>query len=504
MNKKNYIIYVILLPVLLTIFLSFSLAYWRISSEGNLKSQILLLHIDNVIKITKEATRNTARLAWPNCKKSLNLLIKEGALTPYIRSTGIIDNGIVVCSSITGDHHEFSDNIYGRYANDRVKSEIITSVKQTNLRPDHPVIFYATSINKEVIAYSVVDAQYFKDLMDVLQNDNIPSLSLSFGEGISISNNPDIFNKKNGLFLHYESEHSSAKLKIFVPYQAFLYRWLDMLIFILPLLVLTSSLILLIYQRWVKKKLTLGSEIKKGILNDEFSVYYQPLYHSINGKCSGAEALMRWSRGISPDIFIRAAESEGLIIPLTKYLFKKITHDINGWEVDEDFHLGFNVSAEHLMHKDFLKDIEGFINSLPSFVRPVIEITERTLISDFTVAAQQLQKIRSLNCKVAIDDFGTGYCSLSVLQSLNLDYLKVDKTFVDTICTARGDTPVLNAVIDLSSKLGLTTIAEGVSSPEQYIYLKNNGVSLFQGYYFSRPIPFSDFKDWYSNKYKFN
>lgn len=128
----------------------------------------------------------------------------------------------------------------------------------------------------------------------------------------------------------------------------------------------------------------------------------------------------------------------------------------------------------------------------------MLEITERSLVEDTETASVKLNELRQKGCQVAVDDFGTGYCSLSLLQSLPVDYLKIDKIFIDSLTSADVDTPVLDTIVGLSRRLNLTTIAEGVTAAHQVDWLIKNQVPYVQGYYYGRPMPAADFYRWYS------
>ncbi len=178
---------------------------------------------------------------------------------------------------------------------------------------------------------------------------------------------------------------------------------------------------------------------------------------------------MRWQRRdgrtISPAVFICAAEENGTIIPLTRHLFELIIRDAKGWEVSAPFHLGVNIAAAHLQQPSFITDVLRLWVALDHDFCLVLEITERSLVEDTALAAEKLNALREKGCQVAVDDFGTGYCSLSLLQNLPVDYLKIDKSFIDTLTSAGADTPILDTIVALSQRLGLATIAEGSVRP---------------------------------------
>lgn len=247
--------------------------------------------------------------------------------------------------------------------------------------------------------------------------------------------------------------------------------------------------------------MSLAEEIRKGMAEGEFIVHYQPVCGTESGKCTVAEALMRWQRGdgraISPAIFISAAEENGMIISLTQHLFTLIAEDIRNWHVTAPFHLGVNIAAAHLADKAFVKDVLRLWVSLDPSITLLLEITERSLVEDTLSASIKLNELRQKGCRVAVDDFGTGYCSLNVLQNLPVDYLKIDKSFVDTLSSAGTDTPVSDTIIGLSKRLGFTSIAEGVCTAQQIDWLAANGVPYVQGYFYARPMSAADFYQWY-------
>lgn len=162
------------------------------------------------------------------------------------------------------------------------------------------------------------------------------------------------------------------------------------------------------------------------------------------------------------------------------------------------FHLGVNIAAPHLAAPSFTADVIRLWVSLDAAFRLVLEITEHSLVEDTETVSAKLHELRQKGCQVAVDDFGTGFCSLSLLQCLPVDYLKIDKIFIDSLASADVDTPVLDTIVGLSRRLGLTTIAEGVTATHQVDWLIKNQVSYVQGYYYGRPMPATDFYFWYN------
>jgi len=204
---------------------------------------------------------------------------------------------------------------------------------------------------------------------------------------------------------------------------------------------------------------------------------------------------------IRPDIFISAAEAEGMIVPLTQHLLELMAEDIQGWQVEPGFHIGLNLAAEHLQHADFVADIELFAERIKDKKMIItLELTERSLIEDGEMVARKLRHLRAQGMKVAIDDFGTGHCSLTYLLTFPLDYLKIDRGFINAIEGLDVETPVLDAIINLCHKLELDVLGEGVETATQFEYLRQRGVIFIQGYYYARPLDNDRLRAWLSEQ----
>jgi sensor c-di-GMP phosphodiesterase-like protein len=210
----------------------------------------------------------------------------------------------------------------------------------------------------------------------------------------------------------------------------------------------------------------------------------------------GAEALLRWRRAtgehVSPDIFIPVAEQSELIQEITDHVLELAVTDLAGFfEKHPDFHVAINVSSSEMQSADVVRRLKNFIARVKgaSARNFIIEATERCLISP-EKARTILAEMRGLGSSIAIDDFGTGYSSLSYLQTLSVDYLKIDKSFVDAIDTASVTNSVVPHIIGMAKDLHLRLIAEGVETAEQADYLRSQGVEYAQGWYFAKAMPF--------------
>lgn len=186
-------------------------------------------------------------------------------------------------------------------------------------------------------------------------------------------------------------------------------------------------------------------------------------------------------------------------MPLTLHLFKLIAHDAPVLQtlLPQGAKLGINISPGHLHVESFAEDIRQLTHSLPDdYFRLVLEITERDMLRQ-SEAVKLFQWLHDEGYEIAIDDFGTGHSALIYLERFTVDYLKIDRGFVNAIGTETVTSPVLDAVLTLAKRLNMATVAEGVETPEQARWLRENGVNFMQGYYFSRPMTLEQFTMWH-------
>ncbi|MGF1697967.1 EAL domain-containing protein [Vibrio lamellibrachiae] len=266
---------------------------------------------------------------------------------------------------------------------------------------------------------------------------------------------------------------------------------------------LLVSLIIFLSMKGFRKRSTLVDDLKKGLVRHEFFLCYQPLINSADQNIAGVEALIRWNHPklglIRPDVFIPLAEQQGLINRITDYVIETALQDLSELPSDKLIHLGINVPPSYLhQHKciDLLDSYREKFLKIGYIL--TIEVTERQMLDE--TGRDTIKLLRTKGIKVSIDDFGTGHTSLSVLQSINFDYLKVDKCFIDTIGIESVSAPVLNAIIDLGHRLGVTIVAEGVESIHQVNYLIDQNVAVLQGYYFYKPLPLPKLKRLFEEK----
>ncbi len=236
-------------------------------------------------------------------------------------------------------------------------------------------------------------------------------------------------------------------------------------------------------------------QLRGAIRRGELEVHYLPVVDGRDGRCVGAEALLRWRHGsqglLRPDLFIALAEETGVILPMTSWLLRRVARDLpDGLEEPERFHVAVNLSGAHLRSRETVKEVlRAFDGSRLAPSQLVFEVTEREFLEDEGgVTRAVLEGLQAWGAKLALDDFGTGYANIDALRRFRLDYLKIDKSFVEGIGTGSVAATVVDAIVDLGLRLDLTLVAEGIERPEQLSYLLARGVTLFQGFLFSEPL----------------
>ncbi|MBV2123160.1 MAG: EAL domain-containing protein [Candidatus Thiodiazotropha sp. (ex Ctena orbiculata)] len=245
--------------------------------------------------------------------------------------------------------------------------------------------------------------------------------------------------------------------------------------------------------------LDIENGLRKAISTDELCLYYQPQYNTMEGKIVGVEALVRWQHPdkgiIQPSEFINVAEESGLIVPLGEWVLRKACQDMQRWQTEENIKLSLsvNISVQQL-------EMDQFVNKTLAIIKRhnldrnvlELEITEHAIMQDMEKAIDTLSRLSHRGIRIAIDDFGTGYSSLGYLQSLPINTLKMDRSFVEGI-KSKGDNSIVTAIISMARGLNLDLIAEGVESQTQIDQLNSAGCHLAQGFFYSRPLPEDEF-----------
>lgn len=247
---------------------------------------------------------------------------------------------------------------------------------------------------------------------------------------------------------------------------------------------------------------TISTMFPEAINNKEFAVYYQPKVSLSDNRLCGCEALSRWIKDgnvVSPADFIPVLEREGTICKLDFYVLDKVCADIKRW-IEAGLNpvrVSTNFSKLHLHNKDFADEIINTINKHgidPSYVE--VELTESSGYEDYEALAEFVRKMKKYGVSTSIDDFGTGYSSLNLLKDLDVDIIKLDKSFLDNLGDAKkSDEVVIRNIVNMVNELDMKVVAEGVETSEQADLLQTFSCSMAQGYLFDKPLPCLEFEE---------
>jgi diguanylate cyclase (GGDEF)-like protein len=248
------------------------------------------------------------------------------------------------------------------------------------------------------------------------------------------------------------------------------------------------------------ERLKLERDLEHAIASQSFSLVYQPQVELCSNRIVAVEALLRWyhpDRGaIPPSRFIPIAEETGLILPIGQWVLTEACRQAGRWQADGRLpapRMAVNFSANQFCQRNLADSVRRVIDEHgldPAALE--IEITETALMQDPDRSLQLLDKLHDFGISISLDDFGTGYSSLSYLKRFPVNVLKIDQAFVSDLPTDRDNVAIVRAVIALAQRLGITVVAEGVETPEQLDFLRNEGCDLVQGYYFQKPAPEDD------------
>ena len=269
---------------------------------------------------------------------------------------------------------------------------------------------------------------------------------------------------------------------------------LDSLMLLLPM-GLTLGAVLAGMVLWAARyRASLPSVIQAALKRKEFTLHYQPIVDLRDRRVVGVEALLRWTRAdgtcIRPDVFIPAAEDCGLIQKITAYVLDQLAIDAPRISrARPDCYISFNVSSEDLQSPQLVKLVKQLLAKAGiEAANLVVEATEHSLI-DQGMAQIVNAELRALGVRIAIDDFGTGYSGLAYLTRMQSDFLKIDRTFVESIGTDSATADVAIHIIQLARSLNLKVVAEGVENEVQAEFLARQGADCGQGWLFGHPMP---------------
>ena len=258
-----------------------------------------------------------------------------------------------------------------------------------------------------------------------------------------------------------------------------------------------------VFSQEMRKTQVREQELKEGLAaalsKKEFHLVYQPVINNNSKEVSFCEVLLRWNLNgllIPPQEFIPIAEQYGFIHEIGEWVLQTACTEAGSWAFDDSVDLSVNVSVAQLIRSDFINVVQKVLSrsGFPGS-KLHLEITESLFASNMEIMQKQVKALQELGIKVSVDDFGTGFSSLSQLQSLSADIVKIDRSFVASMGV--GGQAVIQATQYMANELGYSVVAEGVETKEQAEELSNIGINCSQGFYFSHPMTVAELPEWF-------
>ncbi|MBO9552580.1 cyclic diguanylate phosphodiesterase [Pseudomonas sp.] len=470
---------------------------WQIERELRAASQAtarqVVEHVDHILDNLANAAQVLLPLAGSPCVDAQLALRSQVTRNAFVRSTNLFQHHNLYCSSLFGDFDEPVD------AHDYTDGRLWL-MNGNSVTPGHALLVYRAS-DGDRGAIITVDGDHLLTALrligpeEALQirvgnawmgkdgavQDGVPPAAAAADVTLGSTRYP--FSVHGG----YEAGKQGELLRSHYP---------ALLSLLLVLGVVAGGAC-----RWqIRRASSPRAELRRALEADEFLPYFQPVVRKGDYRWAGAEVLMRWNHPreglVRPDLFIPYAEHSGQIVAMTRALMLHTAQSLAPYTalLEDGFHIGINITADHCRDLSLLDDCQTFLQHFPpGRVRLTLELTERKLIEATPVALELFAKLHDMGVMIALDDFGTGQSSLNYLRQFKVDYLKIDQSFVAMIGGDALSQHILDSIIELSAKLGLGIVAEGVETEVQRDYLARSGVDFQQGYLFGRPMPASDF-----------
>ncbi len=386
----------------------------------------------------------------------------------------------VVLARITFDRFRTLKNHYSSESIDEVLTDFVQRIYNLNLR--HLVLFSRFDEDNFAMVFEVDNAQNIRnDLAKILQLAERPYLigknTIYLHYSIGVSQFPvdgsqtDVLIDNAEKALHYIKDRGGDDI-----------CWFDEKL-----------------NHVSAEKLRLETELRKALAEEQFFPVYQPKVNLNTGKIIGFEALVRWQHpklgATTPNYFLDSLLEYKLSFDLFCLMAEAVIRDLYRWQQHGlTQELCINADTYDFLHPNFTDFIESLLKKYPIREGSLhLEVTENSLMQQYDIdVLAQFKKLKSLGIKIALDDFGTGYASISYLRHYPFDYIKIDKSFVDDIEQENTQLLIVRAIIDLASALDLYTVAEGIENASQAQVMHDMGCISGQGYYFSKPVTFTE------------
>ncbi|WP_065897970.1 EAL domain-containing protein [Pseudomonas sp. 24 E 13] len=484
-----------LLPVLLGVVILYWQAERTLEQNTAQTAREAVRQFDLMLDNTALAAQDLLPLAGLPCDNAATLALREQVTRrPFVRATTLSWQKKIYCSSLFGSRHNSpvnpDDYVGGR----------LWLMNGNPVTPDTALLVYRL-VDGDRGAFASIDGYHLTNALRLISR--YASLVLKVGpnwldaDGKVHTDAPPKF----AIAPHFlASNRYQYSVDVGMP-EGEVWRYMQARYPAVFSLVVFFGVLAGLLAHWLQKRSSAPThELQRALGADEFIPYFQPVVRGDTRQWAGCEVLMRWQHPkeglVRPDLFIPLAEHSGLIVPMTRALLRQTAAQLapHAERFSPGFHIGVNITARHCQDLELVDDCRAFLAAFPpGQITLVLELTERELIEPTDIARRLFDALHQLGVMIAIDDFGTGHSSLGYLRHFNVDYLKIDQSFVAMIGADALSRHILDSIIELSVKLDLGIVAEGVETAQQCDYLVAKGVDFLQGYLFGRPLPGDEF-----------
>lgn len=499
-RRRRFILCLIL--AILTLIITLSLRYVTERKQNEREifaySQHAISALESVLEPIEVTRKSLTMLTGISCDMAQYQLREQAAQLPTVRSIGLVKDGVLYCSSVFGQR-----NVPMNQLQPSVPSAhpLMVLSKSNSLRKGSPILLLwePSSRDGQSGVIQIIDIELLTALTLQPHPPLIQKAVLKVANQYLMDKDTlvNVLPRQSGQVEHrFYSQRYPFEVIAIGPAPGAVA--LNDLPGQLPLAVMLSLLIG--YITWLASatRMSFSWEINLGIAAREFEVFCQPLVRSRDKRCVGVEILLRWKNPrqgwISPDVFIPLAEQQNLIAPLTRYVLAETVRHLHVFPATDQFHIGINVAASHFHNGVIIDDLRRYWFPGSPKQQLMLELTERDALPDMDYRV--VSELHQLGVELAIDDFGTGHSSLSYLERLHPNVLKIDKSFTTAIGTDAVNSTVTDIIIALGKRLKIALVAEGVETEQQASYLRRHGVAVLQGYLYAKPMPISDFPRW--------
>ena len=500
-----------MLTVCLPILLAVYFAHVRASSETqhHLRSfaQLVIEKTEIVIQHVDAAQHEAQQYTGPACSPEHMLKLQDIARSKlYVEDLIYAHGNQFICSTVYKPSMPFS----APAANYTRKPDIsifyyldtpfYTGHKMTYMQQGNIIVVVNPRTYADVMsddhsltygAYDTVTKEFFS-LSEQFDTNQLHEL---------ITKDDNYFTDEDRVYTIEKSQHRPIAVIVSTSEERFNKEWYHQLTLTVPLGIICSIIILLMWSRTRQQFNSPRRMLLRAIEKNHLKLHYQPIIDIQSGKCVGAEALLRWvsysGQWISPGSFIPLAEAEGLIQKISDYVINAVFNDFGAFlAAHPDLYISINLSPTDFHCPRLVAMLAEKIKKHAVNADQIkVEVTERGFI-DVPKTRPVIQAFRQAGFEIAIDDFGTGYANLHNLRFLNVDILKIDKSFIDNLTTDRACYLIAEHIIEMARSLNLKTVAEGVETQEQVDWLQARGVQYCQGWYFAKALPPQEFIAW--------